>query len=83
METQQSICQWAEDTFGPVTNPQDLVARALQEMKELAEAIDEENQEEIGKETADVVILLHRLLDQYQLNLDQEVEKKMKINRSR
>ncbi|MFD2207365.1 nucleotide pyrophosphohydrolase [Kiloniella antarctica] len=83
METQQSICQWAEDTFGPVTNPQGLVARALQEMKELAEANNEENQDGIGKETADVVILLYRLLDQYHLNLNEEVEKKMKINRSR
>ncbi|MCZ4282084.1 nucleotide pyrophosphohydrolase [Kiloniella laminariae] len=83
METQDTICLWAEDTFGPVTNPQSLVARALQEMKELAEAIDKEDLEEIGKETADVVILLHRLLDQYQLDLNQEIEKKMKINRSR
>lgn len=83
METQQTICQWAEDTFGPANNPLDLVTRALQEMKELSEAIEENNREEIGKETADVVILLHRLLAQYDLNLAQELERKMIINRSR
>ncbi len=83
METQHTICQWAEDTFGPVANPQDLVARALQEMNELAEAIEAENHNEIGKETADVVILLHRLLAQYDLDLSEEIEKKMAINRSR
>ncbi|MEH6632071.1 MAG: dATP/dGTP pyrophosphohydrolase domain-containing protein [Halopseudomonas aestusnigri] len=83
METQHTICQWAEDTFGPVANPQNLVVRALQEMSELAEALEEENHDEIGKETADVVILLYRLLAQYNLDLSEEIEKKMKINRSR
>ncbi|WP_419901551.1 MazG nucleotide pyrophosphohydrolase domain-containing protein [Kiloniella sp.] len=83
METQQTICQWAEDTFGPVSNPMNLVTRALQEMKELSEAIEANNREEIGKETADVVILFHRLLAQYDLDLAQELERKMTINRSR
>ena len=83
METQETICKWADDTFGPVSDPMDLLTRSLQEMEELAEAIEKQDRSEIGKEAADVVILLHRLLAQYDLNLAHELESKMKINRSR
>ncbi|WP_085902135.1 dATP/dGTP pyrophosphohydrolase domain-containing protein [Kiloniella majae] len=83
METQATICDWAEETFGPVKNPNDLLKRALLETTELSEAIEENNIKEIGKETADVVILLYRLLDQYGLDLNKEINEKMTINRAR
>ncbi len=83
METQTTICEWAEKTFGPVNNPNDLLKRALQETTELSEAMAKNNTIEIGKETADIVILLHRLLDQYGLDLSKEVNEKMTINRAR
>ena len=52
-------------------------------MQELGEAVDQRDVNEIGKEAADVLILLYRLADQFDLDLDQEVQAKMAINRSR
>ncbi|WP_417453253.1 dATP/dGTP pyrophosphohydrolase domain-containing protein [Kiloniella sp.] len=83
METQTTICDWAEKTFGPVKDPGDLLKRALLETTELSESIEEHNIQEIGKETADVVILLYRLLDQYGLDLNKAINEKIAINRAR
>ena len=80
-ENQRSMCDWAEQTFGPVSDPASLVERALVEM--LGEAVQDRDISEIGKEAADVLILLYRLADQFDLDLDQEVQAKMSINRSR
>jgi NTP pyrophosphatase (non-canonical NTP hydrolase) len=82
-ENQRSMCDWAEQTFGPVNDPASLVNRALLEMQELGEAVQQRDVSEIGKEAADVLILLYRLADQFGLDLDQEVQAKMSINRSR
>lgn len=82
-ENQRSMCDWAEQTFGPVADPVSLVERALLEMQELREAVEQRDVSEIGKEAADVLILLYRLADQFDLDLDQEVQAKMAINRSR
>ena len=82
-ETQRSMCDWAEATFGPVSAPVSLVDRAMLEMEELKEAVVAQDHAEIGKEAADVLILLYRLADQFGLDLDQEVAGKMAINRSR
>ena len=84
-ENQRSMCDWAEQTFGPVSDPASLVDRSLLEMQELGEAVDARDVSEIGKEAADVLILLYRLADQFDLDLDldQEVQAKMAINRSR
>ena len=82
-ETQRSMCEWAEATFGPVRVPVSLVERAQLEMNELQEAVLAEDHAEIGKEAADVLILLYRLADQFGLDLDQEVVSKMAINRAR
>ena len=82
-ETQRSICEWAEITFGPVSAPVSLVERAMLEMDELKEAVLAEDHSEIGKEAADVLILIYRLADQFGLDLDREVAGKMAINRAR
>ncbi|MEQ8391596.1 MAG: DUF550 domain-containing protein [Roseitalea porphyridii] len=82
-ETQRTMCDWAEKTFGPVQDPKALLTRAMLEMDELGEAIDAHDVTEIGKEAADVMILLYRLVDQFGLELDKEVRAKMAINRSR
>ena len=47
------------------------------------EAVQTSEIEEIGKETADVVILLMRVLEQHGLELSDEVTKKMAENRAR
>lgn len=82
-ESQQSICDWAEKIFGLVADPRALVTRAMTEMKELDEAVVDRDLSEIGREAADVMILLYRLVDQFGLDLDHEVQAKMAINRGR
>ncbi len=83
VETQQTMSDWAEATFGPVQDPKALWNRALLEMQELGEAVDHQDLSEIGKEAADVMILLYRLASQFDLDLDAELDAKMAINRSR
>ncbi len=62
IETQQSICAWADATFGPPASDADLAAWALREMSELVTAcVIGEPAERIGVEIADVVIVLARL----------------------
>ena len=82
-ETQATIAAWGEATFGPARNPGDLVARAQQELKELAEAVAQGQQEEAAMETADVMILLYRLADDLGYDLQDAVKRKMAVNRSR
>jgi hypothetical protein len=70
-ETLQTIAQWCEETFGPVT-PERVAKRAAEEMEELlAEPTKVE-------EAADVVIVLSRYP-----NLWEAVERKMAVNRAR
>lgn len=82
-ETQESIACWAEKTFGPVKDQTVLVRRAMDEMDELLAATEMGDKDEIGKETADIVILLYRLLELNQLDLGEEVTRKMAENRGR
>ena len=82
-ETQESIASWAEDTFGPVTQQSVLVDRAMAEMAELRDAVLLNNPVEIGKEAADVVILLYRILELNGSDLHSEVTLKMGENRTR
>ncbi len=83
METQESVAEWAEETFGSVKDPSVLVTRAITEMEELLEAVQQEDITELGKEAADVAILLWRLMEQHGLDLTEEVTKKMQENRAR
>jgi NTP pyrophosphatase (non-canonical NTP hydrolase) len=83
IETQQAMCDWAEQTFGPVSDPKALWDRAMLEMAELGEAVADRDISEIGKEASDVLILLYRLVDQFGLDLDAELDAKMAINRAR
>ncbi|RCK44109.1 nucleotide pyrophosphohydrolase [Thalassospira profundimaris] len=82
-ENQATICRWAEETFGPVADPVVLVDRAMMEMQELRAAVAENDVTEVGRESADVMILLHRLVDQFGLDLQTQTDAKMAINRKR
>ena len=82
-ETSQTIRKWGDDTFGEVKDLAALVRRASVEMDELMEALNSEDHDEAGKEAADVVILLHRLMGLIGKDLDEEVDAKMAINRNR
>ncbi len=82
-ENQTSICRWADETFGPVADPVALVDRAMMEMQELREAVVTHDVTEIGLESADVMILLYRLVEQFDLDLKRQTDVKMEINRKR
>jgi hypothetical protein len=62
IESQQSICEWADATFGVPASDASIAARALVEMAELVTAcVNGEPAECIGEEIADVVIVLARM----------------------
>ncbi|WP_409432042.1 dATP/dGTP pyrophosphohydrolase domain-containing protein [Litorimonas sp. RW-G-Af-16] len=82
-ESSVSILKWGDDTFGPVSDPTALVRRAQLEMDELLEALDANDNDEAGREAADVTILLHRLMGLLGKDLAKEVDTKMMINRTR
>lgn len=82
-ETQATIVRWAEETFGPAADTSILLDRAAIEFAELRDALEANDTAEIGKETADVVILLYRILEMHGLSLQEEVNAKMRVNRSR
>jgi NTP pyrophosphatase (non-canonical NTP hydrolase) len=82
-ETSQSISIWGDETFGKVADLSALVARAREELDELDLAIKADDEAEIGREAADVVILLHRLVALAGMDLAAEVDAKMAVNRAR
>lgn len=83
-ESSADIALWAEETFGPVKDLGDLVRRAGEELRELQGAISEsESFDNISLEAADVTILLHRIVSLCGNDLDESVDRKMQINRSR
>lgn len=84
METQYSISEWAEETFGCLGSNAKCAARANEEMAELLTklTIHDFNQG-AASEIADVVITLYRLASRLGVSLTAEVERKMAINRQR
>jgi NTP pyrophosphatase (non-canonical NTP hydrolase) len=82
-ETSQSIRIWGDETFGKVADLSALVARARGELDELDLAIKADDKAEIGREAADVVILLHRLVALAGMELSDLVDAKMMVNRAR
>jgi hypothetical protein len=82
-ETSQSIRIWGDETFGRVADLSALVARARGELDELDIAIKASDGAEIGREAADVVILLHRLVALAGMDLAEQVDAKMAVNRAR
>lgn len=82
-ETSSTICAWGDATFGEVTDLSALVARARGELDELDQAIRAHDVAEMGREAADVAILLHRLVALVGRDLGEEVDAKMAVNRAR
>jgi NTP pyrophosphatase (non-canonical NTP hydrolase) len=82
-ETSQSIRIWGDETFGKVADLAALVARARGELDELDLAIKANDAAEIGREAADVAILLHRMVALAGMDLSAEVDAKMAVNRAR
>ncbi len=82
-EDQHSVTAWGEETFGPAPSPAVLVARAALEMRELQEAVEQNDSEAVGQELADVLIILYRVATIHNLDINTIVDQKMRINRAR
>ena len=83
METSQTIREWGDATFGEARDLTALVARARAELDELEEAVGAGEMAEAGREAADVVILLHRLVALAGMDLGEQLDAKMTVNRAR
>lgn len=83
-ETQKTICDWAEETFGPAPSLARIAARANEEMAELLRhATSGQAGEKLVEEAADVVIILYRIAENCGLDLLAAVDEKMVVNRAR
>src|SRR4051794_8490622 len=83
-ENQATITEWIETTFGPVGSNARTAARANEEMAELIKAvIIDDRHPKLAEEMADIVIVLYRLATHLGVDLMEEVNKKMIINRNR
>jgi len=84
MENQRTISEWAEQTFGSVGSNSSVAARVNKEMAELImELAKDDDSPKMGEEIADVIICIMRLADRNGINMLEEVDKKMIINRAR
>lgn len=84
IETQASISQWAEATFGPSGSNARAAARANREMSELLEHVTADDQHpEAAEEIADVVIVLYRVATCLGVDLHELIDRKMATNRAR
>lgn len=79
-ETQESITQWAKETFGPVTDLQRAVERCEEEMVEFEDAY---TPQEHIEEAADVVITFYCMSSALGYDLHEYIDRKMQINRQR
>jgi NTP pyrophosphatase (non-canonical NTP hydrolase) len=83
-ETQRSISDWANATFGPAPSNARIAARANEEMGELLRALtSDDNSPSAPIEAADVVIVLYRLCERMGVDLHSAIDAKMQINRAR
>lgn len=81
-ESPLTIALWAHETFGEA-RPKVAAARANQEMAELLNAIALGNADKMGEEMADVIIVLYHLAGSTGINIQEEIDRKMKVNRAR
>lgn len=84
-ECQYTVSRWADDTFGCVFDAEHSVRRAVEEMREFIELYEANDLDPraLGTEAADVVITLFRLASVLRIDLMEEVDRKMKVNRTR
>ena len=84
MENQESISRWADSTFGPAGSNARVAARANEEMAELMRVLTvDDAHPKASEEIADVVIVLSRLATRLGVDLNDEINRKMAINRKR
>lgn len=86
-ESQRSIADWAQETFGLHPNSIEghiaSFKRACEEMAEFMVVENTLNTQQMIEEAADVVITLYVLADRLQYDLHDQIDRKMVINRAR
>lgn len=83
-ETQLTVTEWANATFGAVGSNARVASRANEEMAELLRCLTaDDNHPKAAEEIADVFIVLYRLATRLNSNVQLEIDRKMAINRSR
>ena len=83
-ETEQSINEWAEATFGPTGSNASVAARALKELAELIQKLTaDDTHAGAAEELADVEIVFARLWVRLGANRQAEIDRKMATNRAR
>lgn len=83
-ETSASIAQWQRETFGEAKDNWSSWDRARQEMFELmAKLLIDDRHPDSPEEIADVAIVLSRIVAAHGKDLQEEIDRKMAINRAR
>lgn len=84
-ETQYTINEWANSTFGNAKSALSITIRANEEMAELLSELKTENydKDKVAEECVDVIIIMMRLFSLLGKDYLEEINKKMKINRKR
>lgn len=82
VETPLTVAMWAQETFGEV-RPFVAAARANEEMAELLTATTLGDVDKVGEELADVIIVLYHLAGSAGIDVQEEIDRKMRINRGR
>lgn len=84
IENQISVSTWADETFGPAGSNARVASRSNEEMAELLRALTaDDNHPKAAEEVADIVIVLYRLATRLGVDLHDEIDRKMAINRTR
>lgn len=83
-ETQSTISQWADETFGTGGTNARAAARANEEMAELlANLTTDDNHPKAADEIADIFIVLYRVATKLGVDVETEIARKMAVNRAR
>ena len=82
-ETMQSIFDWQISVFGPSKNHMRTVTRANEEMAELLTAVSLNDLDKVGEEIADIFLVLCGIAAPLNIDIFEEIDKKMAINRAR
>lgn len=84
METNEAICAWANEAFGPAVTRLSIARRAAEEMDELIAALEEDDRHpKAPEEAADIIIVLARLFEEFGTTEQAEIDRKMTVNRMR
>jgi NTP pyrophosphatase (non-canonical NTP hydrolase) len=84
IENEQSIVEWADQTFGQATSNIRVACRVNEEMSELLRALStDDTHPRAAEEIADIVIVLARLARNLGTTIEAEIQRKMLINRKR